>query len=245
MPLVFARRREIFSRASAWLALAAGILAMGWVLLLAALTLLAPDYVNYGIFTQVILAAGLLALAQEHFPGHRRLLRAALLGCVLLVSVRAIGMTTWGAACAWKNSYRNTQAVLRAELAPYAASNQPVLVSSAYLYAAAGMRVRNAIDCEWYFDHAAWTNHAQLNGMIRLQPAKIVLTQFDYYRAYLAPGAPILTELRQHPELVEIKVRDLAALPVPDASPGFQRILQNISWAPVIVDLTWKTAAPP
>ena len=241
LPLVVARRKEIFPGASVWLALAAGIFAMGWVLLVANVTLLAANYVNYVMFTQIILAAALLALVQKHFPERERLLRAALLGCVLLVSVRAAGMTTWGAACAWKNSYPRTQAVLRTELEPFVKSEQPVLVSSAFLYCAAELGVKNPVHSDWYFDHANWTNNAELAALTRLQPPKLVLTQFDYYRNFVT----LLEQLRQHPELVEIHVRDLAAVRPPDAIPALQRVVQHISWAPVIVDLSWKNPPPP
>jgi hypothetical protein len=238
LPLLASRRKEIFSRESVWLALVTGIFVVGWVLLLVAVTLLAPTYVSYAIFTQIILAAGLLALAQTYFPERAFLLRAAVLGCVLLVSIRAAGMTTWGVACAWKNSYQSAQTTLRKELEPFVISDQTVLVSSAFLYGAADMGVKNAINCDWYFDHAHWTNNAQIEGLMRLQPPKMVLTQFDYYRSFVIP----LEQLRQRPDLVEIRVRDLAAVPVPDANPSLQRVVQHISWAPVIVDLDWKKA---
>jgi hypothetical protein len=240
LPLLVARRKVILSAKSPWLALALGIFAMGWMLLVLALTLLSPNYVAYAIFTQILLAAALLALSEEYCPQCRRWLRAALLGCVLLVSVRAVGMTTWGALCAWHNSYQNTQKVLQTELQPFVASDQPVLVSSAYLYRAAVMGVKNPIHSDWYFDHAHWTNNAQIDALIRLQPPKLVLTQFDYYRGFAAPDSRIMEQLQQRPELVEIHVRNLSAVPVPDAFPAVQKVVQHISWAPVIVDLKWK-----
>jgi hypothetical protein len=240
LPLVVARRKEILAQESAWLALAAGIFAMGWVLLAASMTWLASNYVGYVIFTQIILAAGLLALAQKYFPGRERLLRGALLACVLLVSVRAAGLTTWGAACAWKNSYQSTQATLRAELAPFVQSDRPVLVSSAFLYCAAELGVKNPVHSDWYFDHASETGNTRIEALSRLQPPKLVLTQFDYYRSFTT----VLGQLRQRPELVEIRVRNLSALPVPDAMPALARVVQHISWAPVIVDLEWKKPGP-
>ncbi len=240
LPFVISRRREIFMEKSAWLALVGGIFAMGWLLLAADMTLLVANYVTYVMFTQIILAAGLLALAQKYFPERKNLLRAALLGCVLLVSVRAVGMTTWGAACAWENSYQSTQAVLRAELEPFTKSARPVLVSSAFLYCAANLGVKNPVHSDWYFDHANWTNNAEVEGLVRLQPSKLVLTQFDYYRSFVIP----LEQLRQSPELVKIRVRDLATMRVPDAIPSLRRVVQHISWAPVIVDLNWKNPPP-
>ena len=240
LPLVARRRKEIFAQESAWLALATGVFVMGWILLALSVTLLAANYVSYTIFTQILLAAGLLALVQKHFPRRERLLRAALLACVLLVSVRALGMTTWGTACAWKNSYQSAQAVLRVELEPFAKSDQPVLISSAYLYCAADLGLKHPIHCDWYFDHANWTNQAELAALIRYQPPKLLLTQFDYYRSFTSP----LAALRQHPELAEIQVRNLAGVRPPDAIPLLQRVVQHLSWAPVIVDLNWKKPPP-
>ena len=234
VPLVLARRKELPE--SAWLALCAGILVAGWGMLAAALMLLASSYVNYAAFTQILLSAGLLALVDQYAPGRGRCLRAALLACAVLVSVRALGLTTWGAVCAWKNSYANTQAVLRTELQPYLTSGQPVLLSSAYLYEAAGWGLKNPVHSDWYFDHAHWTNNAQVAALKQLRPPKLVLTQFDYYRAFVTP----LEQLRQHPEWVTVRVRDFTGVRVPDASPSLQRVVQHISWAPVIVDLDWK-----
>jgi hypothetical protein len=236
LPLLVVQRKEIFSQPSVWLALVIGIFAMGWVLLTGAVTLLAADYVSFAAFSQILLAAGLVALVRQYRPQREGWLRLALVGCVLLVSVRALGITTWGAACAWKNSYQSTQTVLGAELAPFANTNQPVVLSSAFLYRAADLGVKNPINCDWYFDHAHWTNNAQLAGLIQCQPSKLVLTQFDYYRSF----EPVLEQLRQRPELVEVQIQNLAALRPPDAIPALQRVVQHISWAPVIVDLHWK-----
>ena len=165
VPVMLARRREIFAGEEAWPALIVGIFAMGWVLLAASVTLLSPNYVSFILFPQVLLAAGLLALGQKLGLRRERWLRAALVICVLLVSIRAIGMTTWGAVCAWKNSYASTQKVLRSELAAYATLDRPVLVSLAYLYCATDLGVKNAIHSDWYFDHTQWTNNAEAGGM--------------------------------------------------------------------------------
>ena len=75
------------------------------------MTLIAPDYVRYVVYAQIILAAGLLALAAKLFPEEKSPI--LILVCVILVSIRAVGMTTWGAACAWKNSYWQTQRLCR------------------------------------------------------------------------------------------------------------------------------------
>jgi hypothetical protein len=234
VPLAIKHRQQ-FS-ADAWLRLAAGIFLAGWTLIAADLTLLSANYIGYVLFSQIILAAGLLALIGIFFSSRARCLRLFIFCCAALMSIRAIGLTTWGAACAWENSYAQTQTTLRVELAPFATNNTPVFISSAFCYDAEKLRVRHPVLCDWYFNHATWTNNAQLNGLVRSRPAKLVLTQFDYYRSF----ERVLAQLRQHPELAAIRVRDLAEIKPPDAIPALSRVVQNISWAPVIVDLDWK-----
>jgi len=241
LPWIISRRREILAQASAWLALVAAIFFMGCVLLALSVTLLPANYSYYAVFTQIILAAGLLALAQKHFPEREWCLRGALLACAVLVSVRALGMSTWGVACAAGNSYQSTQIVLRTELAPFAKSDQPVLVSSPYLYSAAGLGVRNPVHSDWYFDHANWRENTQMDALARLRPPKLVLTQFDYYRNFES----VVAQLGRHPELVSVQVRNLARVRTPDSIPSMQRVVQHISWAPVMVDLDWQPPAGP
>jgi len=220
----------------AWMFLTAGIFVGGWALFVVSLTLLSPHYIAYAMFSQIILAAGLFAMVEKHWPERRRQLRILMLCCVALVSIRAVGMTTWGAACAQENSYESTHATLRGELEPFAKTSTPVIISSAFLYTALEVGVKHPIHSDWYFDHAAWTNNAEINGLIRFKPPKLVLTQFDYYRSFL----PVLGQLRQQPGLVTVRVRDFAAVRPPDSMPSLQRVVQHISWAPVIVDLQWK-----
>lgn len=240
-PLIL-RRRPTFSDADrVGLCLLAGIFVMGWILLVLALTLLAPNYIFYTLFTQVLLAVGLLALVRKLFPAAEARLRRVLWVCVILVSIRAVGMTTWGAACAWQNSYASTQQTLRYELEPFAKTNLPVVIGSQFLYGAQAMGVLNPIHSDWYFDRAQPNPDANFNGIVRLRPTKLVLSQFDYYRAFV----PLLERLRQHPELVTVRVRDLAQVRPPDAIPAFSRVVQHVSWAPVIVDLDWKNPPTP
>jgi hypothetical protein len=236
LPLVWLRRKQIPAGENAWLVLLAGIFLMGWILLAASVTLLASNYVGYVVFTQIILAAGLLALVEKVFPEKLHGLRVLMVCCAVLVSIRAVGMTTWGAACAWGNSQGRTQETLRAELEPFTKTNTPVIVSSAFLYSAAEFGVQNPIHSDWYFDHVTWTNHAQVNALVRLRPAKLVLVQFDYYRGFES----LLDELRARPEIAGVRVRNLAVVRTPDSMPSLQRVVQHISWAPVIVDLDWK-----
>ena len=234
-PVIAPRLGKLPAGDRTWLYLLAGIFIMGCVLLLIDLTLLAPDYIFYVLFTQVLLAAGLLWLLEKLFP-DRQTWRRIFLGCALLVSIRAVGMTFWGATCAWQNSYASSQAVLRRELEPFVKSPAPVVISSQFLYGAREMGVQNPIHSDWYYDRALTAPPADWDGFVRLRPTRLVLGQFDYYRAFV----PLLARLRQHPELVTFQVRDLARVRPPDAIPALSRVVQHISWSPVIVDLDWK-----
>jgi hypothetical protein len=239
LPFLYARRKELILQE--WLFLTAGVFLMGLLTLVLSMTVISPNYVLYTLYLQIILAAGLLALTSRLLPGCVGKMRMLVLGCVLLVSIRAVGMTTWGVACALKNSYWQTQSVLQKEFTPFTNSVSPVVISSAFLYTATESGVRRPIHSDYFYDRALTAADADLQGMITLRPTKLVLTQFDYYRGYVTE----LHKLRQHPELVTFQVRDLAVLRPPDAIPSLQRVVQNISWAPVIVDLNWKPQGQP
>ena len=232
LPLLFQRARR-FAR-EPWLALFAGVFLTGSAMLVATMTVVAPDYVTYVMFTQVIVAAGLLTLTETLLPRCRRRLALALLGCTLLISIRAVGITTWGAACALKNSYGQTQATLESELEPFTRTNTAVILSSPYLYRALALGVQHPVHSDWFYNHATATAGSDIAALQRLRPPKLVLTQFDYYRAF----APLVARLR--PEMVTVHVRDFALVRPPDAIPALSRVVQHISWAPVIVDLEWK-----
>lgn len=235
LPWLWRQRREMPARTAPWLALTGGVFVTGGALLVADMALFAPNYVGYILFTQVLLAAGLLALAGISLPARQKFFRCALIGCVAISSVRAVGLTTWGAACAWKNPYSQTHEILLGEFAPFAKTNSAVLMSSAYLYTALEAGVQNPIHSDWYFDRGNWTNNADLNGFIAVQPRRLVVVQYDYYRAF----APLLKRLVQAQPAVKISVRDLTKVRVPDSIPALERVLQHITWAPVIVDLEW------
>ncbi|HEX7655208.1 MAG TPA: hypothetical protein VF607_16990 [Verrucomicrobiae bacterium] len=236
VPLLWRHRDRLRGEGSAWLALTFGIFAMGVVLLVADMTLLAANYVGYVLGLQVLLAAGLIALADKAVGQRFKWSTWILVALVALISVRALGLSTWGVVCAWKNSYPTSQQVLRSEFAPYTTNGAPVVVASAYLYTAVAAGVQNPVHADWYYDRANPDPNANIDGLIKLRPAKLVLVQFDYYRAFV----PVLDRLKQlHPE-VKQTVRDFTGVRVPDSIPALQRVLQHITWAPVVVDLDWS-----
>jgi hypothetical protein len=149
-------------------------------------------------------------------------------------------MTTWGVACAARNSYWRSQATLQAELAPFTATNLPVVISTSFLYDAQDLGVQRFIYGDWYYDRANPAPDTDVAALCQLRPTKLVLTQFEYYRGFVA----VLEKLRRQPGLVTIRVRDFAEVKPPDANPALQRVLQHISWAPIIVDLDWAAGIP-
>jgi uncharacterized membrane protein len=236
IPLVWQRWRQVEPADRSWLYLLAGLFVASWGLLVADMVLLAPNYIFFTVYMQVLLAMGMVAWVAKYMPVYQRLLRICLLGCVLLVSVRAVGMSTWGGMCAWKNSYWQTRMELQTEFAPFTQTNTPVVVSSVFLYQAAQQGVTQPIHTDWYYDRAEETApDADLAAMARLRPARLFLTQYDYYRSFIV----VVGKLKQHPELARVVVRDLAKVRTPDSIPSLQRVVQHISWAPVIVELDW------
>jgi hypothetical protein len=133
----------------AWMSLTIGSGVMG-IIFLATILVLLPPYVNYVLFTQVVLAAGLPALGERLMPSRRRILNALMFSCVLLVSIRAVGMSTWGAACAYDVSYGRSNEILRQELQPFAKTDEPVILSSAFLYEATRLDVKNPLHADWF-----------------------------------------------------------------------------------------------
>ena len=241
LPFMLKKRAWKFAIAEndvAWLSLTIGILCMGTILIVTSLVFLSPNYMGYLQYLQIILGAGLLAYGVRFFSRVQRILNGGIVGCALLLSVRAVGMTTWGVACAHDVSYLKSREILRAELQPYVTSDRPVAISSAFLYAAAEFGVKNPIHSDWVWDwHIDGSTEAGLKGMVKMHPTKLVLTQFDYYRGMLTP---IIEQLQKHPELVTVHVRDSATFKTPDSISSFQKVVQHISWAPIIVELEWK-----
>lgn len=212
----------------------AGGLVAGLGFTFACLFLVSANWLIVVNYFQVLLVGLFLTAATKKFPEFLRaratkIFLALLIG---LVSVRAVGLTTWGVACAVNDSYASARACVAGELdsVPPRAN---VVISSAYLYEAdrhAGGR--------WIHEDYAPLREEGENyplALRHLRAAKLVLTQFDYYRRY----EQVLAELRAAGG-VQITVTNLARVRAPDSYPRLQKVLQHVSWAPVIVDLKWE-----
>jgi hypothetical protein len=194
--------------------------------------------INITGYLQPVIVAGYLALCAPTAPGlrWRRMQTAGFLAALLLGSVRAVGMSTWGLACAHDVSYSAAIQRVRQELEKQP-TNSTVVLSSAYLYEAARHTNVRWLHCDWLVE--AKRNEqltGDLRGLMRQKPARLILTQFDYYRRY----KQVLEQAKTDPNIGDIRIEDTAKMPTPDSFPRFQRVVQHISWAPVVIELTWK-----
>ena len=201
------------------------------------LFLLSPNSVLFVGPLQPLIVGGCLALLAARYSG-RPCLRAQLwlfVGLAALGSIRAIGMTTWGAACAADAGYPSALRCVRSELDACAPGNTVVL-SSAYLYEAARHKELRWIHSDWMEPAQRRRPSADWEGLLALRPARVILTQLDYYRRY----QPLLARLETRPGLAQVQIVNTAKLPAPDSIRLLQRVLQHISWAPVVVRVSWK-----
>ncbi len=238
---IWLRRRKSMQWSSdeeaRWLPLTLGVAATGLSLMAGILTLLSPNYYLYLLFAQALLAAGLLKSAERLAKAGRLLLHGALAACLLLGSVRILGMSTWGVLCARDVSHKKSQAIVAEELRPFAQSGERIVLSSAFLYDTARSGPSTAVHSDYLSPDWGQSPESALRALQRLRSPRLVLTQFDYYRSY----KPLLDYLSLRSDLVSVRVRNTATLPAPDSFPRLQRVVQQISWAPVIVELSWKT----
>jgi hypothetical protein len=214
-----------------------GLIAAG-ALLFGSLFVLTANLIAIAGYLQPVLVGAFLAafLAQRKLPRLPVWLGIIFLGAVALVSVRAIGMSTWGILCARDVTYSRAHQELNRAL-DAAPSERPVIISAAFLYETAKRSNLNWIHSDW--PTRSVVNDWELRAIERLQPSLLVLTQFDYYRRY----EPVIAQLRRERGDVEVRIHNLARVQAPDAEPKFRKVVQHISWAPVIIQIEWPAGA--
>jgi hypothetical protein len=201
------------------------------------LFLLSPNSVMFVGPLQPLIVGGCLALLAAR-PSGRARLRARIwlfLALAAIGSIRAIGITTWGAACAVDAGYPSALRRVRSELNG-CAPGSTVVLSSAFLYEAARHRELRWIHSDWMAPAPRHRASADWEGLLALRPARLILTQFDYYRRY----QPLLAQLETRPGLAQVQIVNTAKLPAPDSIRPLQKVLQHISWAPVVVTVSWE-----
>jgi hypothetical protein len=193
---------------------------------LASLFIVAPNYIHAAAYPQIPAAALLLVAVLGASDLLDRCCRWAVLGCAALLSLRALALSTWGLVCAADYNQGVAAARVRREVASLP-ENSEVLASSAYLYDLADLKgVR--------FYHADWIGSLG-EGPAAFRPNCLVLSAYDYHRRY----KQTLDKLSKKGLIETCQVESPGRVPVPDESPVFQRVVQHISWAPVIVRLRW------
>ena len=112
-------------------------------------------------------------------------------------------------------------------------TGRKAMVSSAYLYEAD--RSTNGFWIHEAYPMPPGSAETYAESLRKLRVEKLVLTQFDFYRRY----QPVVAELRAEGG-VKIDIVDMARVRPPDSFPRLRQVLQHISWAPVLVTLTWN-----
>ncbi len=211
--------------------LAALALTCGCLFVLTSNTILVASYLQptiVGGFIALMTAESSLGLK------WRRTLHVLFLAAAMLVSIRAIGMTTWGALC-HRDVNRSQALALVNQSLDAAPTNSTVFVSAAYLYNTA-----QRTNITWL--HSDWATLAkegnwELRAITERHPSRLLLTQFDYYRRY----ERIVSQFRRERGDVEVHITNTARVQPPDAIPSMRKVVQHISWAPVIVEFTWPS----
>ena len=203
----------------------------------ASLCILTANIVAIANYLQPLVVATYLGICAELFPRRPwlRLQIACLSVAILVGAIRAIGMTTWGLACAADVSYAQSNQIIDAQLAGHG-EGYNVVASSAFLYDCVKHKGINFVHSDWMEKAGGDSGISDLKGLFRLKPQKMILTQFDYYRRF----ERVLDEARKNPDLKNVQVTNTAKTRAPDSYPSLQKILQHVSWAPVIVNLSWR-----
>jgi hypothetical protein len=203
----------------------------------ASMTFVVANTVAIANYLQPIIVAAYLAFCiSQRLDGRWvRLQVMCLVPAILLGSVRAVGMSTWGLACAADVNYSTAVKRVSQELDAVPAKSN-VVISSAFLYGASGRSELNLIHSDWMARPGGDSRLTDVQGLLALKPVKLILTQYDYHRRFKA----VLEQFKANPSLKEIQVIDVAKKRPPDSIKSLQQVVQHVSWAPVIVNLTWN-----
>jgi len=213
---------------------AAGILA-AFALIGGCLFVLTPNTIHIAGYLQPTIVGAFLAWWPKAELSKRPPAVLVHLGfaiAVALVSIRAMGISTWGVLCSRDMSCSEVQRRLDTELSSVPAGRF-VFVSSAYLYEAANHPNVTCLHSDWVLPST--DGDWELDAIDEHRPAKLLLTQFDYYRRYEA----VVARFQESHSNVIVRIQNLARTPPPDANPKTRKIVQHISWAPVIIGLEW------
>ena len=200
------------------------------------LVVLTPNTIHVANYLQPVIVGGALVLVGTGLMDvkWRCTIHGLFLAAALLVSIRAIGMTTWGVLCHRDVNHAQALTLVNQSL-DSAPTHSTVFVSAAYLYSTA-----QRTNITWL--HSDWATRAiegdwELRAIKERRPSRLLLTQFDYYRRY----ERIVSQFRRERGDVEVQITNTARVQPSDALPSMRKIVQHISWAPVIVEFTWPS----
>jgi hypothetical protein len=241
LPAVLIRRRANFSSYHGkryWLllvpSLAAGASLVAVCLLTGNLNALeAASYLQCPVVASYFAFCGSFPIEGNWLRRQARMFLPA----IALGAVTMLGMSTWGVVCALDVSRAEAVQMVDLELGGSHPKGYKVVMSPAFLYDSAKHDDIEMIhsDCLAPFVNGAHTG--DLEALIALKPAKLILTQQDYYLRY----GEVIEELKQRPEAGGINFVNKAIKRTPDSVQYIQKVVRNVSWAPVVVDISWKT----
>jgi len=242
LPWIWARQRQGAREGlqMVWLVTLACTLA-ALAIVGASMFVLTPNSVFFASYLQPVIVACYLTLAApiaeagKGFPSQMRLQKWGFLLLAALGAIRAAGMSFWGLACAADVNYGAAIHRVRTQIES-CGPGSTVVLSSAFLYEAARHDKIRWIHSDWMAPAKRGAATADVEALLTLRPAKILLTQFDYFRRF----EPVLERLKSRPELVQLEMTNTARIRTPDSFPSFQKVVQHISWAPVIISLQWR-----
>ena len=205
------------------------------MIVMASLTKISPNTVHITNYLQPLVVGAFLGsgVFVRTVTPLGRALAGLFVALSLVTGVRAAGMSTWGVFCARDFGFAETRNQIRAEINTLP-DGSTIIASSAYLYDLAGRTNLNLIHSDW--PAAPEEGDWEPRTFAARKPARIIVTQFDFYRRF---GATI-EQLRTYPDLESLTMTNLATVRPPDSFPKFQRVVQHVSWAPVIVNLKWR-----
>lgn len=238
LPWVWLKQRRDFETPVAVrheLMLVPGLLT-GLAVVAACLLIVVANAVVIANYLQPLVVASYLTVCGAIFAGNYRLRINVyiFLAAVLLGSIRSIGMTTWGAACAADVSYSKAIHRVSDEL-NHCAEGSKVVMSSAYLYEAGRHKNVMWIHSDWMRRAKGGPYATDLEAFEALKPNELILTQFDYFRRY----DHIIEDAKSDPDVEAVHIENMARTPAPDSIPLLHQVLQHVSWAPVIVKVSW------
>ena len=198
--------------------------------ILASLFVAPPYYVAIAAYPQIVVVALWVWLRTPLSSTAGAVMRSAravaLPGAIALVALRAVALATWGVLCATDVGKVDAIAEVRRTIDSLP-DRAEVIVSSAYLYDLAGQQRVNTIHTDWI------GRYGEPGGA---HPVAFVLTPFDYYRRFRRE----LAAMQAKNQIKSLTVREKRRWPVPDETPSLQRVVQHLSWAPVIVRVEWR-----